>query len=151
MWPFPSKKPFFTHEENERIVQAIKEAERQTSGELRVFVESHCKYVDPLDRAAELFSKLQMEKTALRNGVLFYVAVKDKQLAIFADSGIHAATGDQYWKESVQHILSVFSNESVSAGITASVAKIGDALKTNFPYDETVDKNELPDEIIFGQ
>lgn len=150
MWPFRNKKSFFTHEENEQIVQAIKEAERQTSGELRIFVESRCKYVDPLDRAAELFSKLQMEKTALRNGVLFYVAVKDKQLAIFADSGIHAATGDQYWKDSVQHILSVFSKESVSAGITASVAKIGDALKTNFPYDEAVDKNELPDEIIFG-
>lgn len=151
MWPFRNKKPFFSSEENEHIVHAIKEAERQTSGELRVFVESRCKYVDPLDRAAELFSKLQMEKTALRNGVLFYVAVKDKQLAIFADSGIHAATGDKYWKESVQHILSVFSKESVSAGITASVAKIGDALKINFPYDEAVDKNELPDEIIFGQ
>lgn len=151
MWPFRNKKPFFTSEENEQIVHAIKEAERQTSGELRIFVESRCKYVDPLDRAAELFGKLQMEKTALRNGVLFYLAVRDKQLAIFADSGIHAAAGDKYWKESVQHILSVFSKESVSAGITASVTKIGDALKTNFPYDEAVDKNELPDEIIFGR
>lgn len=151
MWPFRKKKPFFSNEENEQIVQSIKDAERQTSGELRIFVESHCKYVDPLDRAAELFSKLQMEKTELRNGVLFYLAVKDKQLAIFADSGIHAAAGDQYWKESVRQILSVFSKESVSAGVIASVAKIGDALKTNFPYDEAVDKNELPDEIIFGQ
>lgn len=151
MWPFRNKKPFFTLEENDGIVQAIKGAEIQTSGELRVFVESHCKYVDPLDRAAELFSKLQMEKTALRNGVLFYVAVKDKQLAIFADSGIHAAAGDQHWKESVQQILSVFSKQSVSAGITASVSKIGDTLKTYFPYDQSVDKNELPDEIIFGQ
>jgi uncharacterized membrane protein len=151
MWPFRRKKSFFSNEENEQIVQSIKNAERQTSGELRIFVESRCKYVDPLDRAAELFGKLQMEKTALRNGVLFYVAVTDKQLAIFADTGIHAAAGEQYWKESVQQILSVFSKESVSAGIIASVAKIGDALKTNFPYDEAVDKNELPDEIIFGQ
>ncbi|HXS56390.1 MAG TPA: TPM domain-containing protein [Hanamia sp.] len=151
MWPFRKKKSFFSNEENEQIVQSIKNAERQTSGELRIFVESRCKYVDPLDRAAELFSKLQMEKTALRNGVLFYVAVTDKQLAIFADTGIHAAAGEQYWKESVQQILSVFSKESVSAGIIASVAKIGHALKTNFPYDEAVDKNELPDEIIFGQ
>ncbi len=151
MWPFRKKKSFFSNEENEQIVQSIKNAERQTSGELRIFVESRCKYVDPLDRAAELFGKLQMEKTALRNGVLFYVAVTDKQLAIFADTGIHAAAGEQYWKESVQQILSVFSKESVSAGIIASVAKIGDALKTNFPYDEAVDKNELPDEIIFGQ
>ena len=132
MWPFRKKKPFFSHEENEQIVQSIQDAERQTSGEVRIFVESRCKYVDALDRAAEIFGKLQMEKTELRNGVLFYIAIKDKQLAIFADSGIHAATGEQYWKESVQQILSVFSKESVSAGIIASIAKIGDALKPIF-------------------
>lgn len=150
MWPFRRKKPFFSHEENEQIVQSIQDAERQTSGELRIFVESRCKYVDPLDRAAEVFAKLQMEKTELRNGVLFYIAIKDKQLAIFADSGIHSAAGDKYWKEAVQQILSVFSKESIITGITTSIAKIGDALKTHFPYDKDVDKNELPDEIIFG-
>ena len=150
MWPFPVKKPFFSKEENEKIVLSIQDAERQTSGEIRLFVEGHCKYVDPLDRAAEIFANLQMEKTELRNGVLFYVAVKDKQLAIFADSGIHAAAGDKFWKETVRQILSVFSKESVVAGIIATVAKIGDALKSHFPYDKEVDKNELPDEIIFG-
>ena len=150
MWPFPAKKPFFSKEENEKIVLSIQDAERQTSGEIRLFVEGHCKYVDPLDRAAEIFANLQMEKTELRNGVLFYVAVKDKQLAIFADSGIHAAAGDKFWKETVRQILSVFSKESVVAGIVATVSKIGDALKSHFPYDKEVDKNELPDEIIFG-
>jgi uncharacterized membrane protein len=150
MWPFRSKKPFFSKEENEKIVQSIQDAERQTSGELRVFVEGRCKYVDPLDRAAEIFAKLQMEKTELRNGVLFYVAIKDKQLAIFADSGIHDATGNKYWKETVQQILSVFSKESVVEGVTATIGKIGEALRTHFPYDKDVDKNELPDEIIFG-
>lgn len=150
MWPLSRKKKFFLQEENEKIVRSIQDAEKQTSGEIRLFVESRCKYVEPLDRAAEIFAKLQMEKTELRNGVLFYVAIKDKQLAIFADSGIHAATGDQHWKEVVQQILSVFSKESVVAGITTTVVKIGDALKKHFPYDETVDKNELPDEIIFG-
>jgi uncharacterized membrane protein len=150
MWPFRSKKPFFSKEENEKIVQSIQDAERQTSGELRVFVEGRCKYVDPLDRAAEIFAKLQMEKTELRNGVLFYLAIKDKQLAIFADSGIHDATGNKYWKETVQQILSVFSKESVVEGVTATIGKIGEALRTHFPYDKDVDKNELPDEIIFG-
>ena len=149
MWPFRNK-PFFSKEENEKIVLSIQDAERQTSGEIRLFVEAHCRYVDPLDRAAEIFANLQMEKTELRNGVLFYVAIKDKQLAIFADSGIHAAAGDKFWKETVQQILSVFSKESVVAGITATVGKIGEALRTHFPYDEHVDKNELPDEIIFG-
>lgn len=151
MWPFPSKKPFFSPEENELIVQSIRDAEQQTSGEVRVFVESKCKYVDALDRATEIFTKLQMEKTELRNAVLFYIAIRDKQLAIYADSGIHSATGDKHWKNVVTEILSVFSKDSVAAGITACVGKVGQALREHFPYNKEVDKNELPDEIIFGK
>ncbi|MEO8721483.1 MAG: TPM domain-containing protein [Ginsengibacter sp.] len=150
-WRFSRKKPFFSEEENQAIVHSILEAEKQTSGEIRIFVEGRCNYVDALDRAKEIFGNLKMEKTELRNGVIFYIAIKDKQLAIFADKGIHeAAGGDQYWKESVKEILSVFSRESVVAGIITSVHKIGEALKDHFPYDKEVDKNELPDEIIFG-
>jgi len=151
MWRFSRKKPFFSKEENEQIVHAIQEAEMQTSGEIRVFVESRCKYVDALDRAAEIFARLQMEKTELRNGVLFYIAVKDRQLAIFADKGIHQATGDAHWKNVVKEILSVFSKDKMVAGITICINKIGEALKTHFPYDREVDKNELPDEIVFGK
>jgi uncharacterized membrane protein len=151
MWPFPRRKPFFSPEENEKIVRSIQDAEKQTSGEIRIFVEDRCKYVDALDRAAEIFAKLQMEKTELRNAVLFYIAIKDKQLAIFADSGIHAATGAQHWQNVVKQILSVFSKESVVAGITTCIAKIGEALQSHFPYDKDVDKNELPDGIIFGK
>ena len=151
MWPFRNKKKFFSQQENDRIVHSIQDAEKQTSGEIRIFVESRCKYVEPLDRAAEIFAKLQMEKTELRNGVLFYVAIKDKQLAIFADSGIHTVTGQDHWDNVVQHILSIFSKESVVAGITTTITKIGEALKNHFPYDKDIDKNELPDEIIFGK
>ena len=151
MWRFSRKKPFFTEEENERIIESIREAEKQTSGEIRIFVEHRCKYVDALDRAKEIFSNLQMEKTELRNAVLFYIAIKDKQLAIFADSGIHEATGPGYWKEAVKEILSVFSKDDVVGGITTSIYKMGEALKTHFPYDKEVDKNELPDEIVFGK
>ena len=150
MWRFSRKKPFFTEEENEKIIHSIQEAEMQTSGEIRIFVESRCKYVDALDRATEIFSNLQMEKTELRNAVLFYIAIKDKQLAIFADKGIHEAAGSSYWKDTVKEILSVFSKDVV-AGITTSIYKIGEALKTHFPYDQEVDKNELPDEIVFGK
>jgi uncharacterized membrane protein len=150
MWPFSRKKPFFSPEENEIIVRSIQDAEKQTSGEIRIFVEAHCNYVDALDRASEIFSRLQMEKTKQRNGVLFYIAIKDKQLAIFADSGIHAATGAQHWQNVVKQILSVFSKDSVVAGITTCIAQIGEALQRHFPYDKDVDKNELPDEIIFG-
>ena len=151
MWRFSRKKPFFSPEENEKIVHSIQEAEKQTSGEIRFFAEGRCKYVDALDRAKEIFVNLQMEKTELRNGVLFYVAIKDKQLAIFADKGIHDAAGSAYWKNTVKDILSVFSKDSVVAGITTTIYKIGEALKTHFPYDKDVDKNELPDEIIFGK
>lgn len=147
---FSKKKPFFTPEENDRIIQAICEAERQTSGEIRLFVESKCKYVDPLDRAVEVFYQLKMENTELKNGVIFYVATKDRQLAIYADKGIHEATGTEHWKNIVNEILAVFGRDNVISGIVKTIQLIGDALKHHFPYDEEVDKNELPDEIIFG-
>ena len=148
---FKKNKPFFSPEENEKIVHAIRDAEVQTSGEVRIFVENRCKYVDALDRAKQLFDNLEMEKTQLRNGVLFYIAIKDRQLAIYADKGIHEAAGPEYWKNSVKDILSVFSKEDVTGGIIASLSKIGQALKTHFPYEKEIDKNELPDEIVFGK
>lgn len=150
MWPFSREKSFFSQEENDKIVHSIQEAEKQTSGEIRIFVENRCKYVDALDRAAQIFARLQMDETELHNGVLFYIALKDRQLAIFADKGIHEAAGNKYWKDSVKEILSVFSKDSVASGITTSIYKIGEALKQHFPYDKDVDKNELPDEIIFS-
>ena len=86
--PYFSKKVAFTAAEQEKIVTAIQAAERQTSGEIRVYVESRCRYVNPIHRAAEIFAALNMEKTAARNGVLVYVALKDRQLALFGDEGI---------------------------------------------------------------
>ena len=151
MWRFSRKKPFFTEEQNEKIVNAIRDAEMQTSGEVRIFVENRCKYVDALDRAKQLFDNLEMGRTELRNGVLFYIAIKDRQLAIYADEGIHKAAGPDYWKNSVKDILSVFSKENITEGIIASLSKIGQALQTYFPYEKEIDKNELPDEIVFGK
>ena len=151
MWRFSRKKPFFSEGENEKIVHSIQEAEKQTSGEIRIFIESRCKYVDAIDRATEIFNNLDMAKTELRNGVLFYLAVKDRQLAIFADEGIHKATGNKYWQQAVKDIISVFAKDNLVNGITTSVYKIGQALKEHFPYDKDVDKNELPDEIVFGK
>ena len=151
MWPFSRKKEFFSKEENDIIVQSIRDAEKQTSGEVRIFVESKCRFMDPLDRAKEIFAELKMENTKDRNGVLFYVALKDRQLAIFADSGIHKAVGEQYWKDVVSHILLFFNKENYALGIKECITKIGEALRSNFPYDAETDKNELPDEIIFGK
>lgn len=151
MRSFFKKKPFFSKEENDLIVQAIRDAEKETSGEVRVFIENKCRFIDPIDRAKEIFANLKMENTKLRNGVLFYVALKDKQLAIFADSGIHEAVGEQYWKDVVNHILVFFNKENYALGIKECILKIGEALQSYFPYDATTNKNELPDEIIFGK
>jgi uncharacterized membrane protein len=151
MWPFSKKKEFFSKEENEMIVQSIKDAEKQTSGEIRVFVESKCRFIDPLDRALEIFASLKMENTEKRNAALIYVAIKDRQLAVYGDTGIHQNTGDDYWKIAVNDMVSHFNKENYAVGIANCVRMIGDTLRMHFPYDEDHDKNELPDEIIFGK
>ena|SRR5436305_3329115 len=151
MWPFSGKKEFFSKEENELIVQSIRDVEKQTSGEVRVFVESKCRFIDALDRAMEIFSQLKMQNTAERNAVLVYVAIKDRQLAVYGDEGIHQKTGDTYWKVAVNNMLLHFNKENYATGIAHCVSMIGDALKEHFPYDTGSDKNELPDEIIFGK
>jgi uncharacterized membrane protein len=145
------RKPLFNEEQQQEITSAIQSAERCTSGEIRVYVERHCRYVDPLDRAAEVFAGLQMEKTEARNGVLVYVAIKDRQLALFGDKGIHEKVGDAFWNQQVKNILSHFNKANYSGGIAVVVAEIGKALEHHFPYDPDTDKNELPDDIVFGR
>ena len=151
MFSIFKKKDFFSQEENNKIVDAIRSAEKCTSGEVRVFVESRCKFIEPLDRAVEIFSELKMENTKDRNAVLLYVALKDRQLAVYADSGIHKKVGDQFWEEAVNKILLHFNKENYANGISQCITEIGEALKENFPYNAEDDKNELPDEIIFGR
>ncbi|MFV0606387.1 MAG: TPM domain-containing protein [Niabella sp.] len=139
-----------TTEEKEQIVQAIRNAESRTSGEIRVYMERKCKYADPVNRAGEIFFRLKMHKTDDRNAVLLYVAVKDHQLAVFGDEGIYQKTGKLYWEEAVQHILRQFNKNDFVAGISGYVYEIGEALAHYFPYNHNTDKNELPDEIVFG-
>ena len=117
------KKPLdiLTAAEKEQIVQAIRLAESRTSGEIRVFMEQKCKYVDPVDRAAEVFFQLKMDKTTDRNAVLLYVAVKDHQLAIFGDEGIYQRTGKEYWENAVSHILQHFDANNFAAGVSQYV------------------------------
>ena len=146
------KKPaFFTSKEQDGIVQAIQEAEKRTSGEVRVFIESKCKYVNPLDRAVDIFYGLKMDKTAERNAVLVYLAIRDHQLAIFADEGIHAKTGQDFWKNEVKLMLQHFNQENYATGIIHVINHIGEALFQHFPYLQDTDKNELPDDIVFGK
>ena len=145
------KKEFFTDEEKELIVEAVQNAERRTSGEIRVFVEHRCRYVNAIDRAIEIFENLQMHKTQLRNAVLVYVAIKDRQLAVFGDEGIHKKVGNEYWANEVVKMIHAFNQENIAQGIAQCVKNIGEALCTHFPYDKDTDKNELPDDIVFGK
>ena len=144
-------KPFFTPEENQRITAAIQKAEQQTSGEVRVFVEGRCRYMDALDRAVEIFRSLKMHETIDRNAVLVYVAIKDRQLAIFGDEGIHLKCGNTFWLTQVQRMIKEFNRENYAEGLTRCVLSVGEVLKSNFPYDKDTDKNELPDDIVFGK
>lgn len=147
----PKPKVFFTETEKTDIVQAVKAAETNTSGEVRVFVESKCKYVDAIDRAREVFYYLEMNNTELHNATLVYVAMKDKQMAVFGDDGIYQQTGEAFWKNALQKMSANFKQENIAHGIIATIGDIGNALHTYFPYDAETDKNELPDDIVFGR
>jgi len=145
------RKEFFTDEEKQSIVDAVRIAEQRTSGEVRVFVESHCRYVNAIDRAVEIFENLQMQRTELRNATLVYVAIKDRQLAVFGDEGIHQKVGNEYWANEVVKMINAFNRDNIADGIRQCVLNIGEALAMHFPYDRGTDKNELPDDIVFGK
>ncbi len=151
LFPWRRKPKFFTDEESHLIVNAIQHAEKRTSGEVRVFVESKCSWMDAIDRAKEIFFNLKMDKTEHRNASLVYVAIKDRQLAVFGDQGIHEKVGDEYWAKVVSEMLQSFNKNDYAKGIAECVIQIGEALTTHFPYDKGTDKNELPDEIVFGR
>lgn len=151
MFSLFKKKDLFTPEENERIVSAIRNAERRTSGEVRIYMEPRNPLVDPLERAALIFAKLKMEATDHRNAVLLYMAFKDKELALYGDQGIHEQVGTEYWQQEVKGMLLHFKDNQLVDGIVNCVAHIGETLCEKFPYIATEDKNELPDEIIFGK
>lgn len=140
---------FFSKEEKEQITGAIEEAERHTSGEIRLHVEGRCK-IDVLDRAAYVFSKLKMHETALRNGVLFYMAVYDRKFAILGDAGINQVAPDNFWDDIKETMLEKFLEGKVAEGLATGILMAGDQLKSSFPYQKD-DINELPDEISFGK
>jgi uncharacterized membrane protein len=141
---------FFSPHEKKIIASAIKTAETTTSGEIRVFVESKCRYVKAVDRAKELFDNLDMHKTVDRNAVIVYIALKHRQMAIYADEGIHQRVSSNFWQTQLQAMKEHFGKDDYAQGIANVVLQIGTALKNYFPYERN-DKNELSDDIVFGQ
>ena len=151
LFPWKKRKDFFSVEEKEQLLEAIRKAEQRTSGEVRLFVESKCRFVDAMDRAKEIFLTLGMDKTQDRNATLVYVAVKDHQVAILGDIGIHQKVGQKYWEEEVNKMLLCFRDNHLVEGLCECINDIGEALHHYFPYERETDKNELPDEIVFGR
>ena len=139
----------FTEEEHQQILASIREAEKATSGEIRLFVEKHCKG-DVLDRAAFLFGEMNMHKTALRNGVLFYLALASHKFAVIGDAGINAKVPPDFWNTIKENMQQHFAAGRFVAGLREGIARSGDALKEYFPH-TSGDKNELSDDIVFGK
>jgi uncharacterized membrane protein len=151
LFPWQKKPEFFTAEQRQQLVEAIQKAEQRTSGEVRLFVETRCRYVEAMDRATQLFLELGMQNTKDRNATLIYVAVKDKQAAILGDQGIHEKVGQKYWQDEVEKMMLYFRQQDLAAGLCECIRDIGEALHFYFPYERDTDKNELPDEIVFGR
>ena len=151
LFSFFKKKQYFTAQEQELLVDAIRMAEQQTSGEIRLFIEAKNPLVSTMERAAAIFLKLQMDKTAQKNGVLIYLATTHKETALFADEGIYNAVGQAYWDEEVKQMLAKFKGQKISEGVLHCIQHVGQILKEKFPYNKTEDKNELPDDIVFGK
>lgn len=140
---------FFTHKEKEDIVQAILNAELDTSGEIRLHVENNCPG-DVLDRAAYIFDKLGMKKTAQRNGVLIYLSINHRKFAIIGDVGINAKVPENFWDGIKDEMLINFREAYFTTGLIAAITKTGEQLKMYFPYHKE-DVNELSDDISFGK
>ena len=139
---------FFSKEEKELIKSAVKEAELFTSGEIRVHLDNHCRE-DVMDRAAWWFGRLEMHKTEKRNGVLFYLAIKEHKFAILGDGGINAVTPDDFWESIKEKMAEHFSAGNFASGLEEGILMAGKALQEHFPYQDG-DVNELSDEISFG-
>ncbi|RLK07055.1 TPM domain-containing protein [Tenacibaculum discolor] len=139
---------FLTAKEEEEIVQAIRKAERSTSGEIRVHIEKTTE-VSHYDRALEVFQMLKMFNTQQRNGVLIYIAVDDHKFVIYGDEGINAVVPTNFWETTKEAIQNQFKQGNFKQGIIDGVLKAGKELKAHFPW-TTDDEDELSNEISKG-
>ena len=129
----------------QKIVDAIRQAERLTSGEVRVHLKNQCGQ-DVLAEAKKIFHRLNMHKTKQRSAVLILVCPKNRTFAILGDSGIHAKVGGPFWNGVRDAMTGHFKKDQFVEGIIAGVLQTGEALKTHFPH-TAGDVNQLPDEV----
>ncbi len=146
---------FFHHRlikrsEERSIVSAIKKAEQDTSGEIRVHIENKCPLESPVARAIFIFDAIGMFDTAQRNGVLIYVSLKSRKFAIIGDVGINNVVKQGFWNGVKDSLATYFEKGEIAEGIKYAVLETGKLLKDYFPHKED-DKNEQPDEISYGR
>jgi uncharacterized membrane protein len=139
---------FLSPQEEEDIIVAIRKAESNTSGEIRVHIERTSK-IDAYERALEVFHYLKMDTTKLRNGVLIYLAIEDRSFVIFGDQGINDVVPVDFWESTRDIMLSHFKKGDFAQGLIEGVLKAGKELESHFPW-EDLDRNELPNKISKG-
>ena len=140
---------FLTKLEHDRIVQAIREAEMKTSGEIRAFIQRGKLKSDPLVAAQRKFHRLDMHKTRERNAVLIFVAPRAHKLAVIGDKAIHEKCGDVFWQQVTENMRTHFQNEKFSHALVEAIKEIGKVLAAHFPKTST-NANELPNDIVQG-
>jgi hypothetical protein len=141
------RKKLISSSEEARLISAIKMAESKTSGEIRIHIEKICKG-DPLEECKKRFSKLNMQQTKDRNGILFFLAINSKSFAVWGDEGIHQKVSDEFWKTITDCAIGYFKQNDLISGIEKSVELCGEKLKLHFPI-KVDDKNELSNEISY--
>ena len=139
---------FFSDEERAEIEAAITDAEKITSGEIRIHLENSCSE-DIMDHSAWIFEELEMHKTKERNGVLIYLAVEDSIFSILGDAGINHKVPDDFWESLKSELADNFKKGKFKEGLIQAVSSMGEDLKAHFPRKDE-DKNELPNTISFG-
>lgn len=146
-----AKMPVLEEATKKAVEAAIGEAESQTTGEIKVYIEAHCKHNDPLMRAREVFGQLELYKTEARNAVLIYIALDDKKFALFGDTVIYEkAGGPAFWQDAAAALQQQLRNGRLTDGLTDCIKLLGSALAAHFPAGPGENKNELSDEIVIG-
>jgi len=139
----------FSQSDKNRILEAIQEAEKQTSGEIRVHADTKCSG-DPVQNAIAQFERLKMHETKDRNGVLIYIATEDRKLAIIGDQHINEKVSSDYWETTKNQLITAFKKGEYVTGITEAIADVGKKLKVHFPY-LSDDKDELTNDLSTGE
>lgn len=139
---------FLTKAEEAQVVEAIRLAEKNTSGEIRVHLEKKTS-IAPITRAVEVFNELKMHETKLRNGVIIYVAVKSKQFAIYGDKGINEKVSDDFWNCTKDIMATHFKEGNNVKALVDGIQNAGQQLQKHFPFEDD-DTNELSNEISRG-